>query len=101
GPIPVSFVSTAKTGTNLNEVWCGGMGPYALQKKAALEDPTWLNLNFSTATNATIPIDTRAGFFRVSDTSRQRAIPLSTSLSGAAERPPTGSAGTGFGLFSL
>jgi glucose/arabinose dehydrogenase len=101
GPVPVSFVSATRTGTNLTEIWCGGMGPYALQKKPTLSDPTWKNVNFTAQTNVAVPIDTATGFFRLSDTSRQPGIPFSVSMSGAAERPPTGSAATGSGFLSL
>src|SRR5690606_25594914 len=30
GPEPLAFTSLTKNGTNVAEVWCGGMGPYAL-----------------------------------------------------------------------
>jgi glucose/arabinose dehydrogenase len=100
-PDAVNFTSASGVGTNFSQIWRGGMGPFALQKKPAIGDPTWMNVAFSTNTNATVSLDGGAGFFRVTDTSRQPAIPLSISLSGAAEVPPTGSAATGFGLLSL
>ena len=102
-PKPISFTSiTSTNGTNVAEVWCGGMGPFALQAKANLSDPAWVNVRVSTQTNAVIPADGRSGFFRVTDTARQPAIPLSVSLSGLAERPtPHTNSGTGFGLLSL
>ncbi len=102
-PEPLAFTSIARSnGTNITEVWCGGMGPFALQKKNALSDPTWMNLGFSTETNSASILEGLSGFFRVADTARQPAIPLSVALSGAAERPtPLNNSATGFGLLSL
>jgi hypothetical protein len=102
-PKPFSILSITQTnGTNVAEVWCGGQGPYALQKKSSLHDPTWFNAAFTNATNAVLTMDTPAGFLRVLDTANQPAIPLSAHLSGLSERPtPLVNTASGSGLFSL
>lgn len=103
GPKPITILSLTPTnGTNVAEVWCGGMGPYAVQKRSDFRDATWFNAAFTTQTNAVTSLDTPAGFYRVSDTARQPGIPLSAWLSGLNERPTalTNSA-SGSALFSL
>jgi glucose/arabinose dehydrogenase len=103
GPSPLRITSiTARGGRNADSTWTGGQGPYALQMKAALGDPAWLNRNFSSSPAATTPLETSAGVFRVADTAHQPAIPLSVWLSGAMVRPtPLHNGSSGFGLFAL
>ncbi len=103
GPKPIRFTSITPTnGTNVAEVWCGGQGPYALQEKTALTEPTWFNAAFASQTNAVVTMDTPAGFLRVFDTAHQPGIPLSAHLTGLAERPtPLVNSSSGSGLFSL
>lgn len=103
GPSPITFSSiTTSNGTTATNVWSGGVGPFALQRKNSLLDSTWVNTGFTTQTSATSTADSQAGFFRVQDTGRQPPIPLSVYLSGGNERPtPLVNSATGFGLLSL
>lgn len=74
--------------------WTGGVGPFAHQRKLALEEPVWMNESYTAGTSATAPIREETGFFRVLDTAGQAAMPLSVVLAGTG-------AGTGSGLLSL
>jgi glucose/arabinose dehydrogenase len=100
-PNPISL--TVRRGTN--DVICGiagGQGPFALQKKSTLANPTWLNTRVAMQTSLVSTTDTSMGIFRVTDTANQAPIPLSAMLSGAAERPtPLVNSSTGFALMSL
>ncbi len=101
-PAMVNITSATANGANVTVAWTGGSGPFALQKKTAVTDATWLNANFTALQNTTVANDGKNGILRVVDTSHALAIPLTASLSGAAERPtPLVNGATGSGTFSL
>lgn len=103
-PEPALAIQTPKmsNGTNLAISWSGGSGPYALQEKLALQDSTWMSPVFTTNVQTILSSAGGGGFFRVADTVHLPPIPLTASLSGAAEKPnPVTTSGTGFGIFSL
>ena len=97
-----SVAARVVNGTNFQTTWSGGIGPFALQRKSALSDPVWSNQRFFTDTNATVPIQGAAGFFRVLDTARQPTVPFTAVLNGANEKPnPVPTSGQGLAMFSL
>lgn len=101
-PSPITVSSIATNGTNVALTWTGGRGAFAVQHKSDIAAPVWADGSVVAVSNALSPREYSSKFFRVFDTAHQLAIPLSASLSGAAERPsPVTTSGTGFALFSL
>ncbi len=101
-PEPIEITNTVLISTNIEMAWCGGLGPFAVQKKNQLNDPMWINAAFPPNRTSSLPAIGTAAFFRVSDTANQPAIPLTAILSGAAERPnPVDTTATGSGSFAL
>jgi glucose/arabinose dehydrogenase/plastocyanin len=102
-PKPIEVTNIVKVSTNIDMAWCGGTGPFAAQKKNALNDPMWINASFVTNRAAVVPANANAAFFRVSDAANHPAIPLTVILSGAAERPNpvTNTTAIGSGSFAL
>jgi len=98
---PVAMTAVAVSGTNVAASWSGGAGPFAVQRKASLDEPVWANAGVTNLRSAVVAQDRSSGFFRVRDAGPQRAVPLSAALSGASEVPATPSPGTGLGLFVL
>ncbi len=96
---PIS--GTVANGTNFQTAWAGGSGPFALQRKIAVNEPAWMNDRFLTGTVASVPQRGASGFFRVLDTTRQAAVPFTVTLNGAMERPVKDVPGTGSGILSL
>jgi glucose/arabinose dehydrogenase len=88
-------------GTNFQTAWAGGVGPFALQRKLALNEPVWMNETFTSGNSAISRVRGTSGFFRTVDTAGQTALPLTVTLNGAMERPANASAGTGTGILSL
>lgn len=91
-------VSAAVSGGNVQVNWAGGGGPFAVQGKAAIEDP-WCTLSdVTTNRSATLPARGVSGLMRVADLAVGGAIPLTVVLSGAFEKPnavTTDGAGSG------
>jgi glucose/arabinose dehydrogenase/plastocyanin len=101
-PKPIEITNVVAASTNIEMAWCGGIGPFAVQKKTQLNDPMWVNSAFTPNRTSSVPATGRAAFFRISDTPNQAAIPLTAILSGAAERPnPVDTTATGSGSFAL
>jgi len=101
-PEPVRITNVVMVSTNIEIAWSGGTGPFAVQKKNELNDPMWMNRAFTPDRTSSLPATGWAGFFRISDTANQPAIPLTAILSGAAERPnPVDTTATGSGSFAL
>ena len=102
-PAPLTLTQKAsQDSAHFTAFSTGGSGPFAVQKKSALADATWLNVAVTTNREVTLPVDGGAGFFRLADTASQRLIPLSVALDGASERPnPVTTGGAGFGLLRL
>lgn len=97
-PVPPVLAMTSivpSNGTNIVTTWSGGIGPFALQKLTAVNDPICQNVAFSATSTATVAADTATGFFRTRDVANQPRIPLTAYLSGPS------SAGTGTAIFSL
>src|SRR6185503_3659105 len=98
----VRITNVVMVSTNIEIAWSGGTGPFAVQKKNELNDPMWMNRAFPPDRTSSLPATGWAGFFRISDTANQPAIPLTAILSGAAERPnPVDTTATGSGSFAL
>lgn len=97
----VEFERIEAAGTNIVASWSGGAGPFSFQRRRTVDDVTWANDLITNLPSAVSPQAGASGFFRVRDAAHEPPIPLSAYLSGAAEHPPTGSPGTGLGLFVL
>ena len=94
--------SSATNGTNFQIAWTGGRGPFAVQRKLALDEPIYMNGPVTNGSNAILPQRGDSGFFRVLDTVRDPAVPLTATLSGANERPaPNATTGSGSAILSL
>ena len=103
-PVPDPLVMRgvpASDGATLAATWSGGAGPFALQRRSLLTDPTWVNSTFTTQRAATAPIQGSAGFFRTLDAAHQPPIPLTVYMTGAGEHPTNNSPALGTGLFGL
>jgi glucose/arabinose dehydrogenase/plastocyanin len=98
GPLGTSSID----GTNFQTSWSGGIGPFALQRKTTLNDAVWSNQRFFTDTNASVPVQGGAGFFRVLDVAHQSTVPLTALLNGENEKPnPVPTAGQGLAMLRL
>jgi glucose/arabinose dehydrogenase/plastocyanin len=103
-PVPDSLQMTGITpsnSTNMAVTWSGGAGPFALQKRSVITEPTWVNDSFTTQRTATVQLQGNAGFFRAFDAAPQPPIPLTVYMTGAAEHPTNNSPALGTGIFSL
>lgn len=101
-PAPVHVTAVVPVnGTNVQGSWTGGVGPFALQEKLTVTDPTWMTLAVTNQAVAVAAWQGKNGFFRVADTAHQAPIPLTAFLCGPGERPTNNSAGTGLAVFSL
>jgi hypothetical protein len=58
-------VSIARTGTNLNVSWIGGLPPYVVPRADALQAGSWNDIVATSVNSTNIPITNAAGFFRV------------------------------------
>ncbi len=99
-PLEVTLVEN-EGGTNFAAYLNGGTGPFALQKKNAVTDPTWMNADFTDESEADAPLAGHAGIFRVADTAHQPPIPLTVYMSGALEPSPGNPNAGGTGTLSL
>ncbi|MBM3845192.1 MAG: CHRD domain-containing protein [Verrucomicrobia bacterium] len=87
-------------GVRLN--WEGGIGPFILQRKLALQASAWENLPAVLERTLVLPGAAPVAFFRVTDLGQVDSIPLSVSLSGTAERPePVTTDAAGSGLLRI
>jgi hypothetical protein len=61
----IAITSITKAGGSVTINWCGGAGPYQLQKKSSLSDPMWTNVG--TPTSGFTATDTAGGtgFYQV------------------------------------
>jgi hypothetical protein len=96
-------VSITRTGNNITLAWTGGTGPWVVQKKISLTDPTWMNVASTSQRTVTLPAGGDTGFFRIAEGVATAGITtLSASLNGANERPtPVNSSGSGFGILTI
>jgi hypothetical protein len=81
--------------------WKDGTGPFLLQRKANLTDPTWFNLITTSNRNTVVPKDLQTAFYRLQDITTNLALPFTAVLAGTNEVPSVVSGGTGLGVFSL
>jgi hypothetical protein len=58
-------VSIARSGTNVNVSWTGGVAPFVVQQTAALPSAVWNNIVTTSVNSTNIPITNTTGFFRV------------------------------------
>ena len=58
-------LSIARTGTNVNVSWTGGVAPYIVQRTGALPAVSWSDIVTTSLQNTNLPITNTAGFFRV------------------------------------
>ena len=72
-PTTLRFTSVRKSGLDLILAWTGGVGPFVIQFKQSMSDPTWTDVggaatvgNEKTIQGATV----RALYFRVRDTAQ-------------------------------
>ena len=101
-PLPIQVTTVENEGgTNFSPYWIGGAGPFVLQKRNAVTDPTWMNVDFTDEPEADAPLEGKAGFFRVFDTAHEPPIPLTVYMSGGLETTPGSTDAGGSGTFSL
>jgi glucose/arabinose dehydrogenase len=101
-PDPMQITGITPNGaTAVAASWTGGAGPFALQRRAAVNDPTWVNASFTTLRSAPTPSVGRAGFFRTFDAAHEAPIPLTVYMTGGGERPANSSPALGTGIFRL
>jgi PKD repeat protein len=58
-------VSIARTGTNMNLSWTGGVAPYVVQRTGALPGGPWSDILTTSGQSTNIPLTNTTGFFRV------------------------------------
>ena len=98
----VHIDSVARNGASLTISWSGGTGPYLLERKSSLSDAIWVKLLTTSTPSATVAIQGKTGFFRVSDKATVTVVPLKATLNGAAEKPnAVNTTGTGTASLSL
>lgn len=101
-PDPIELALVPGSAPALTTAWTGGQGPFAVQKKDALNEPVWSTVEFTEESHGTVPHDTASGFLRVADTAHLPAIPLAVFLSSELVVPePTATGATGSGILSL
>jgi uncharacterized protein (TIGR03118 family) len=81
--------------------WAGGVGPYLLQMKPALDDTNWFDLLTTEELYVTVPKPGSGGFYRVMQKAPETVTPFSVLLAGPTEVPAVDSAATGLGSLSL
>ena len=65
-PAGIAITSMNRAGTSMTLHWCGGSGPYQMQKKLRLDDPEWTNVGIPTANFYSTDSETGpASFYRV------------------------------------
>ncbi len=58
-------LSIARSGTNMNFTWTGGLPPFVLQQAGALPAAVWSGVVTTSTANASVPMTNAAEFFRV------------------------------------
>lgn len=94
----VSLAQPVLEGETVTINWEGGLGPFIVRHAPDPGASEWSSLPATADRRAVLTLDGASRFFRVSDTARHDGIPLSITLSGAAERPDpveTDASGTG------
>jgi hypothetical protein len=61
----VITVSIARSGTNVNLSWTGGVAPYVVQRSGALPAANWSDLVTTNGNSVNLPVTNTTGFFRV------------------------------------
>jgi len=61
----VITVAIARSGTNVNLSWTGGVAPYVVQRAGTVLAATWSDLVTTSGNSANLPITNMTGFFRV------------------------------------
>ncbi len=82
--------------------WTGGGGPFAVQSRAALEDPWCSTGDLTENRTASLAARGGSGMLRIADLATGEAVPFSVVLGGAFERPnPVTSTGSGSGTLQI
>lgn len=63
---PVINLTATRSPTGLTLQWTGGTGPYKVQKKTSLTDPSWTDVTTTSQTSHVVALDGQSGFFRIS-----------------------------------
>lgn len=101
-PAGTSLAMPVVAGGSATLSWSGGGGPFAVQKKATLEDPWCVVSEVTAERSVVVPARGASGLLRVADLATGEAIPMTAILSGAFERPnAVAGAGRGSGTFRL
>jgi plastocyanin len=100
---PLQLAGASVTNGLMQVSWAGGSGPYLLQRKGLVTDPTWLSFGVTTGLTAAAGLDGGAGIYRVADLTQAPKLHFTVWLTGAAERPNaiTNTAGSGVGTLDL
>lgn len=87
-PEPATLPSTSIVdATAFTVSWEQGAGPFLVQRSTDLTDPDWETDAAVADPTHSASLSGSSGFFRVVDAAEHEAIPFTTVLSGAAERP--------------
>lgn len=65
GGVPIHLAQPTVSGNNLVLTWTGGTGPFTVQRKTTLNDPTWQTVTTTSNRQATVAISGASGFFRI------------------------------------
>jgi hypothetical protein len=97
----IQAVKTTNANSQLRFDITGGSGPFAVERANLVTDP-WCSLGaVNQRSNVLAGVDGRHAFFRVRDLTNAPPTRFTVSLSGAAEHPPNGSSGDGFGTLEI
>ncbi len=100
--VPLHIDSAVRNGASLTIGWSGSKAPYLLERKSSLSDPSWVKVLTTSIASATVAIQGKSGFFRVSDQAATTVQPFKASLNGASEKPnAVNTPATGTGSLSL
>jgi Mg/Co/Ni transporter MgtE len=58
-------IAIARTGTNVNVSWSGGVAPYVLQRTVVLPAAAWSDIVTTSFNSTNLPLTNPAAFFRV------------------------------------
>ena len=88
---PVAITGqTVANATNIQTAWAGGVGPFAQQRKLALDEPVWMNESFSAGSSSVARVRGSTGFFREVDTAGQATAPFTVTLAGSGTASGSG-----------
>jgi glucose/arabinose dehydrogenase/plastocyanin len=83
----IQLTTITPDGTNLVVNWDGGVGPFLLETKDSLDNPSWRTVAGSGTNTVTVGATGETGFYRIVDMAGNRSTPFTVYMTAAAERP--------------